>query len=54
MTDAVIEVQRRDIGRVRTLALAGVEPQLRWVNDGYLDELQGRVAWPEAHRHLFE
>lgn len=54
MTDAVIAVQRRDVDRVRTLALAGIEPQLSWVNDGYLDELWARIAWSEDHRHLFE
>ena len=37
---------RRDIDRVPTLALAGIEPQLSWVSDGYLDELQAASPGP--------
>lgn len=53
MVDAVIEVQRRTIGRVRALADAGVDPQVRWVADGFLDELATRVDWSRRHRQLF-
>jgi hypothetical protein len=53
MVDTVLEVQRRGIEQVQGLAAAGVQPQLGWVADGYLDELAARVAWSTSHRHLF-
>jgi hypothetical protein len=52
--DAVIDVQRRGIELVRTLAKAGAQPQARWVADGYAEELEQRLAWSLAHRHLFD
>ncbi|GII59733.1 trifolitoxin immunity domain-containing protein [Planotetraspora thailandica] len=54
LVDAVIDVQREGIERVRTLADAGAQPQARWVADGHLEELGRRLAWSLAHRHLFE
>ncbi|MGW3347313.1 aminoglycoside phosphotransferase family protein [Nonomuraea rubra] len=54
LVDAVIGVQRDGIERVRALAAAGRQPQARWVAEGYLDDLGGRLAWSLAHRHLFE
>ena len=51
---AVIDLQRLVIGRVESLADAGIQPQDEWVADGYLDELAGRIAWSEAHRNLFD
>lgn len=53
IVDAVIDIQRRRIDRVRRLADAGVHPQVDWVADGHLDELAARVAWSNHHRHLF-
>lgn len=53
MVDAVIDGQRRTIEQVRTLADAGVAPQVEWVAQGYLDELASRAAWSEANRQLF-
>ncbi|HET6707093.1 aminoglycoside phosphotransferase family protein [Amycolatopsis sp.] len=54
LVDAVIEVQRDGIEQVRRLAAAGHQPQVDWVASGLLAELANRVAWSEAHRHLFE
>ena len=54
VVDAVIDLQRLVIGRVRSLADAGIQPQDEWVAEGYLDELAGRIAWSEAHRNLFD
>lgn len=45
----VIAVQREGIEQVRMLAAAGREPQARWVADGFLSELEARVAWSERH-----
>jgi hypothetical protein len=42
------------IEQVRRLAAAGREPQVRWVGEGYLDDLCQRVAWSHANRHLFD
>ncbi|WP_460334687.1 aminoglycoside phosphotransferase family protein [Actinoallomurus acanthiterrae] len=52
--DAVIDVQRDGIEQVRRLAEQGHQPQARWVADGLLDEVAGRLAWSRANRHLFE
>ncbi|MFD4112191.1 aminoglycoside phosphotransferase family protein [Streptomyces niveus] len=54
LVDAVIDVQKAAIGQVRTLASRGLQPQVRWVADGYLDDLAQRVHWSRANRHLFE
>jgi len=54
LVDAVIETQRDGIGQVRELADAGHQPQVDWVAGGLLGELANRVAWSQAHRHLFE
>lgn len=53
VVDAVIDEQRRTIDRVRRLAAAGHEPQVTWVGDGHVQELERRLAWSEAHRQLF-
>jgi aminoglycoside phosphotransferase (APT) family kinase protein len=53
MVDSVVEVQRRTIDRVRTLAAAKVEPQATWVKEDFLTELAARVSWSDNHRHLF-
>ncbi|GAA4301232.1 aminoglycoside phosphotransferase family protein [Actinomadura luteofluorescens] len=54
LIDAVIDVQQDGIEQVRRLADAGLQPQARWVADGLLDELDQRLAWSRANRHLFE
>jgi len=54
IVDAVIGEQRENVERVRRLAGAGHEPQASWVAEGYLRDLGGKLAWSEAHRHLFE
>ncbi|TDE16051.1 aminoglycoside phosphotransferase family protein [Jiangella asiatica] len=54
LVDAVIEVQRDMIERVRRLAAAGQQPQVDWVAAGHLDELLARVAWSEGNRQLVE
>jgi len=54
LVDAVIERQRLDIHRVRTLAARGYEPQRTWVREGVLDELANRVRWSQDNRSLFE
>jgi hypothetical protein len=54
LVDAVLEVQRDGIEQVRRLASAGYQPQVDWVAEGLLEELANRVAWSQAHRHLFE
>ena len=54
LVDVVIEVQREGRRAVADLASAGREPQASWVAEGHLDELDARVAWSEANRHLFD
>jgi len=39
---------------VHRLAEQGHEPQATWVADGLLAELDNRIAWSRAHRHLFD
>ncbi len=53
LADAVITVQRDTITQVRRLASQGHEPQRTWVAEGYLGELQRRLAWSQANRQLF-
>jgi hypothetical protein len=54
LVDAVINVQQAGIEHVRSLAEKGQQPQLKWVQDGHLDELAKRVAWSKTNRHLFD
>jgi hypothetical protein len=54
VADAVIHGQQEDMDLIRRLADQGQEPQATWVKDGYLGELDERLAWSQAHRHLFE
>ncbi|TDC02060.1 aminoglycoside phosphotransferase family protein [Nonomuraea longispora] len=53
LADRVIEVQREVAAHVRTMAEAGHQPQARWVEEGYLDEMSSRIAWSVANRPLF-
>ncbi|MBZ2195768.1 phosphotransferase [Occultella gossypii] len=54
LVDAVIARQEATADQVRALADAGVQPQARWVHEGYLDVLAARVAWSRANRDLVE
>jgi hypothetical protein len=54
LVDAVVERQRLDAVNVAALAERGLEPQRGWVENGYLDELAGRVRWSRENRHLFD
>ncbi|TDC27450.1 aminoglycoside phosphotransferase family protein [Streptomyces sp. 8K308] len=53
LVDAVIDVQRSGIEQVRALAERGCQPQVSWVADGHLDDLDRRLAWSRTNRHLF-
>lgn len=54
LADAVIDVQEAMIKQVRGLAARGLQPQVRWVADGYLDDLAQRVTWSRTNRLLFD
>ena len=53
LVDRVIARQQATIDQVHELAERGLDPQRSWVEQGYLDALQGRVRWSRDHRHLF-
>ncbi|WP_405964175.1 hypothetical protein OG713_26085 [Streptomyces sp. NBC_00723] len=46
--------QRAHADLAHRLAEQGHEPQATWAADGFLAELDRRIAWSEAHRHLVE
>lgn len=54
LVDRVVEVQRESAIAVNHLAQLGMQPQVEWVANGFLDELAQRVAWTQAHRDLME
>jgi aminoglycoside phosphotransferase (APT) family kinase protein len=54
LVDEVITQQRGVQQRARQLAAAGRQPQLDWQEAGVLDDIDERVGWSRAHRHLFE
>jgi hypothetical protein len=54
LVDRVIDRQAATITQVQDLAERQVHPQRAWVEEGYLDELRGRVRWSREHRYLFE
>lgn len=54
LVDRVIARQTETVDHVRRLADHGVQPQRSWVEEGYLDDLRGRVRWSREHRHLFD
>lgn len=54
LVDAVEAEQRRGRALVVSLAERGVARQVAMVAEGYLDELDERIAWTSAHRHLLE
>lgn len=53
LVDEVIQRQRDGLEIVRQLADRGLEPQVSWVAQGYLDALVDRITWSEEHRQLF-
>ena len=52
LVDAVMERQRATIDHTALLAADGIEPQRTWVVDGYLAELESRLAWTVDNRDL--
>jgi hypothetical protein len=54
IVDAVIARQQDNAALVHRLAEQGHEPQATWVSDGLLTELDNRIEWSKAHRHLVE
>jgi hypothetical protein len=54
IVDAVIAGQQDNADLVRRLAEQGHEPQATWAADGLLTELDHRIDWSKAHRHLVE
>jgi hypothetical protein len=54
IVSSVIGRQHDNADLVRRLAEQGHEPQSIWVADGLLAELDNRIAWSTANRHLFE
>lgn len=54
LADVVIQRQQLTMRHVQQLADVGVEPQRRWVREGFLDELARRVEWSRSHRHLVQ
>jgi hypothetical protein len=54
LVDAVIDVQRDGLEVVRRLAEAGNQPQVHWVAQGMLTDVERRIAWSRANRHRFE
>ncbi len=54
LVDAVIDAQREDMNRIRTVAATHGGRPARWVARGFLDEIQSRIDWSESNRALFE
>ena len=54
LVDAVIDRQSLTVADVRAIADAGVEPQVSWVKQGYLEEMATRIAWSRENRHMLE
>ncbi|MEU6146874.1 hypothetical protein ABZ848_41825 [Streptomyces sp. NPDC047081] len=54
IVDAVIARQIHNADLVRLLAERGHEPQATWAAEGLLTELENRIEWSKAHRHLVE
>ena len=50
----VAEIQRQGGKYEKYLAERGMQPQVDWVADGELDEIEKRAKWTEANRTLFE
>lgn len=51
--DAVLEEQLATRRYTTALAEPGMQPHRRWIDEGFLDAQDARIAWARAHRHLF-
>ena len=54
LVDAVLDEQRATLDATIALAARGLDPHAEWVRDGFVAEQQGRIAWTERNRHLFD
>ena len=54
VVDGVVKVQRQSIVHVKHLADRGLQPQMDWVKDGTLDNIEKQAQWSEDNRLLFE
>jgi Phosphotransferase enzyme family len=54
LTQCVASVQRKVAKSMKFLADAGMQPQHDWVENGALNEAEGRAQWTESHSQLFE
>jgi hypothetical protein len=54
LVDEVIAQQQQVWLRARQLAADGQQPQVAWQEAGVLDEVETRIHWSRANRHLFE
>lgn len=54
VVDAVIRAQRSTADLVRTLGSQGRQPQADWLAEGYVGDLEQRIAWSVANRFRFE
>jgi hypothetical protein len=52
LVEGVIAQQRQVAARAAGLAAAGHQPQVAWVAQGHLSELEARIRWSVAHRAL--
>jgi len=54
LVEHVITMQRHTRGLIIRLAREGVPRQVGLVRDGFLAEMDARISWSSAHRHLIE
>ena len=54
VVDGVAKVQRQSILHVKHLADRGLQPQMDWVKDGTLNNVEKQAKWSEDNRLLFE
>ncbi|MEU8661756.1 aminoglycoside phosphotransferase family protein [Actinoplanes philippinensis] len=54
LVDQVILQQQQVLQRARQLAAEGRQPQVTWQDVGALDEVEARIEWSRANRHLFD
>jgi len=54
VVDSVAAVQRKGGEYEKMLADRGVQPQVDWVANGALEEVEQHARWTEAHRALFD
>ena len=53
IANRVSEIQRQGGRYEKYLAERGMQPQVDWVADGELDEIEKRAKWTEANKDLF-